>query len=362
MKKILFALLLSSNALIPAQACTGISLSALDNSHIQARTIEWGESNLNSRLIVSPRDYAFTSTMPDQQAGLTWRSRYGFVGISVSDDRFIGEGVNEAGLNAGLFYFKGYGSLTPFDPNHVKNNITDMDFVRWMLSNFKTVEEVKAALNTINIVTVYLDKDGQPSPTAHWRVTDKSGKSIVIEIMNQGEINIYDNNVGVLTNSPTFPWHVTNLNNYVNLQPGSSAPRQFGDAKATSFGIGTGFLGLPGDITPPSRFVRAAFYVSTAPASKTADQAISQAFHILNNFDIPIGSEFNNEHRAHIPDLPSATQWTSAIDQSNGFLYYKTMYDSQIKKVDVNSIDFNTENEKAYPLDNGQFNVKAIKL
>lgn len=298
--------------------------------------------------------------MPDNSRGMEWDSRLGFVGISVSSDRFIAEGLNEAGLNAGLFYFKGYGSLQPYDKRTKQNTITDMDFERWMLSQFKTVDEVLAAMKKINIVPVYLDADGKPSPTAHWRVTDKTGRSVVIEIVNQGEVNVYENEVGVLTNAPTFPWQLTNLNNYLNLQPGSSAPRKYGNVEAKSFGVGSGFLGLPGDITSPSRFIRAAFYTSTAPELKTPEQAVSQAFHILNNFDIPIGSEFGPQHRDHIPDISSATQWVSVVDQTSGVLYYKTMNDSQIKKIALNRLNFSVKNETKRPLDSGVFKLKDI--
>lgn len=362
MKKILPALLFSAGIAGTATACTGISLTTEGNDHIQARTIEWGESNLNSKLVISPRNYQFTSTMPDQQKGLTWTSKYGFTGISVSVDTFIGEGVNEAGLTAGLFYFKGYGSLKSYNPKERANSVTDLDLVRWMLSQFKTVDEVKEAIKKIDIVPVYIDGKGNPSPTGHWRVTDKQGNNIVIEIVDGGKINIYDNDVGVLTNSPTFPWQVTNLNNYVNLHAGTSAPTKFGDLEAKSFGVGTAFLGLPGDISPPSRFVRAAFFVKTAPEFKNSTQAVSEAFHILNNFDIPIGTEFSAQYRSHMPNLPSATQWTSVIDQNHGYLYYKTMNDSQIKKVDLNKIDFTTKAEQYKALDNGSFNFKDVTL
>lgn len=343
-----------------ADACTGITLSTESHANIHARTIEWGENNLNSKLIVAPRDYRYTSTLPNGAEGVSWQSKYGFAGISVSDDRFIAEGVNEAGLTAGLFYFKGYGSLAKFDPNKTADNLVDMDFVRWMLSQFDSVEQVKAALKQVKIVPVFIDAKGNPSPTAHWRVTDKSGRNMVIEIVNNGEIHFYDNPVGVLTNSPDFPWQVTNLNNYVSLKPGTSGPTKFGDYQAKSFGVGTAFTGLPGDISPPARFVRAAFYVQTAPSMQTNLDAVSQAFHILNNFDIPLGTEFSPEHRAHIPDLPSATQWTSAIDQQNRVLYYKTMNDSRIKAFDLKTASLTGTKETKLPLDSGKFTFDTV--
>lgn len=358
MKIRLISALIASCFAYTTSACTGISLSTTDNDYIQARTIEWGENNLNSKLIISPQDHAYTSIMPDQKQGLAWNSNYGFVGISVSDDRFIAEGINEEGLTAGLFYFKNYGSLEAYNPNDTKTTITDMDFNRWMLSQFKTVEEVENAIKHIKIVPVYIDAKGIPSPTAHWRVADKQGNNIVIEIMNNGEVNIHKNIAKVLTNAPDYQWQVTNLNNYIHLVPGVSQGQKINDVNAFSFGVGSSFFGLPGDITPPSRFVRAAFYVNSAPVMKTEEQAVSQAFHILNNFDIPIGSEFTN--KAHISDLPSATQWTSVSDQTNGHFFYKTMYDSQIKKIDLNKISFTMKKEEKRPLDSGRFITKDV--
>jgi len=356
----LIASILSAALWAQAEACTGISLTTTGGEHIQARTIEWGSFDLDSHLIISPRGHSYTATMPDGKQGLTWESTLGFVGISVSDNRFIGEGVNEAGLNAGLFYFKGYGSLAPYDPADIGNTITDMDFVRWMLGQFRTVDEVRSALDSIKIVPVHIDENGMPSPTAHWRVTDRAGNSIVIEIVDNGRITIHDNTVGVLTNSPGFEWHLLNLSNYVNLQPGTAPPRRFGGHEAESFGIGTAFHGLPGDISPPARFVRAAFFVATAPPLATAEDAVSQAFHILHNFDLPLGTEFGPSQRAHIPDLPSATQWTAVSDQSNGLFYFTSMHDSAVRKVDLNRIDFAIGTETARPLDNGRFTVQDV--
>ncbi len=363
MKKSLIALALSAAVTAGvAEACTGISLSTTTNDHIQARTIEWGEDDLNSKLVVVPRNFAFTSIMPDRQNGMSWKSKYGFVGISAKVDRFIADGVNEHGLTAGLFYFKKYGSLAPFDPKAVSNNIVDMDFVRWVLSMHKTVDEVKTALQDIKVVPVYIDPEGVPTPTAHWRVADKAGNVIVIEIVENGKVNIYDDKVGVLTNAPDYPWQVTNLNNYINLMPGTTAPKMVGNHKVESFGTGTGFLGLPGDISPPSRFVRAAFYVNTAPELKTPERAVAEAFHILNNFDLPIGSEFNPEYRAHIPDIPSATQWTTAVDQTNGMFYYKTMHDSTIKRVSLKSLNFRAKKEVVKDLDKGHFHFENVTV
>ena len=100
---------------------------------------------------------------------------------------------------------------------------------------------------------------------------------------------------------------------------------------------------------PPSRFVRAAFYQTTAPQQETSRQSVIQSFHILNNFDIPIGIEFAT---GQMPaDMPSATQWTSATDLSNLEIYYRTMYDSSIRCIDLRTIDFSKVKYRAEPLD-----------
>lgn len=345
---------------LAAGACTGISLSTTQGDHVHARTIEWGHFDLNSKLILSPRAHRYTSSLPMEKQGISWTGKYGFVGISVSQDNFVGEGMNEVGLNAGLFYFKGFGSLAPFDPADVATSIIDMDLVRWMLSQFATVEEVKAALPSVKVAPVFVDADGNPSPTAHWRVTDKSGGSIVIEIIDEGQVQIYDNHVGVLSNSPHFPWQVLNLNNYINVRPGTVAPRKAGDLLLTSFGTGTAAWGLPGDFSPPSRFVRAAFFRSTAPPLATPLEAVSQAFHILDNFDIPIGVEFGDDERHEIPTIPSATQWTAVSDLTSKMFYYKTMYDSAVKRVDLTQIDFDSGSESANTLDKGSFTFEDV--
>lgn len=200
--------------------------------------------------------------------------------------------------------------------------------------------------------------DGEPSPTGHWRVADKTGKNIVIEIINHGELHVYDN-IGVVTNSPDYPWQLTNLGNYVNIESGTISSKNFGSYTAKALGAGTSSIGLPGDITPPSRFVRAAFFLFNSPIYDNASETVGEAFHILNNFDIPIGIEFGPDQRSHIPDLPSATQWTTAIDLSNSKFYYKTMYESSVQFVDVSESVNAISTEETFALDSGKF--KPVK-
>ena len=353
MKKLFSSLLASLLALAPAwpaDACTGISFTTQDKSFLQARTIEWGGFSLDSKLVILPRGQKNTSLTPQGPNGLSWTNKYGAVGISVVKDDFIGEGVNEKGLGAGIFYFSGYGSLAPFNAKKAKKSVADVELVRWMLTNFATVEEVINGLKKIEIVTIYPPQEGQQTAsTGHWRISDATGRSVVLEIENNGQRHIYENTVGVLTNSPSFPWQVTHLNNYVHMQAGDVKPAEYGKTKLSAFGAGAGMWGLPGDITPPSRFVRAFFYLHTAPVPATAHDGLLQAFHILNNFDIPIGVEFAAGQK--IPALPSATQWTSVSNLTHPAFYYRTMNNSQIRSVDLTAINFAGIQAQVLPLD-----------
>ena len=317
-----------------AEACTGISMFSADGSYFQARTIEWAGTNLNSMYVVVPRNFSQTSFTPKGQNGMTFKSKYGYIGLAVHEKEFIAEGLNEAGLSAGLFYFPNFGSYVLYDENYNSTTIADLQLVSWILSQFATVDEVKANINKVRVVSLM---GGNGSEEAiHWRIGDKSGKQIVLEIEN-GVPHIYDNPIGVLTNAPGFQWHLSNLSNYINLTPVNPPAHKMADFMVNPIGHGNGFLGLPGDFTPPSRFVRAAFFKATAPMLPTARQTMLQCFHILNNFDIPIGMNFPKNE---IPDLPSATQWTSVIDLTNKVVYYKTFDNNNIRMIDLKDIDF----------------------
>lgn len=355
LKKMLVVPLMAAGLLSPsvADACTGITLKSKDGATVVARTIEWGGSDLNSQYVIVPRNYKEQSYTPEGQNGMVFTSRYGYVGLAVQQKEFVAEGLNEAGLSAGLFYFPRYGKYETYNPSLKAQSISDLQLVSWILGSCKNVDEVKEAVRQVHVVNV----DPRAS-TVHWRFTDLSGRQIVLEIMD-GTPRFYENPLGVLTNSPDLEWHLTNLNNYVNLFPGTAPENQLGETNLTSFGAGSGFLGIPGDVTPPSRFVRAAFYQATAPVLATSQETVLQGFQILNNFDIPIGIEFA---KGQTPvDIPSATQWTSATDMTSRTIYYRTMYNSQIRSIDLRKIDFSKIAYRAVPLDTvKQQPVKAV--
>ena len=339
-----------------SDACTGIALPSADGGNVVARTVEWAATPMQCGYVVCPKKHRQQSYTPDGANGLVYEAKYGYVGIYTEYEPFVVEGVNETGLSAGLFFFPNYGEYAAYKPSESAKTLCDMQLVSWVLSQFSTIDELKSALKSVNLVTL-----NHKIGSVHWRITQPDGTMAVLEVVD-GVPHFYDNQLGVFTNSPGFPWHITNLNNYVNLRPGSAADYQLNkDIQLMPLGHGSGMLGLPGDFTAPSRFVRAAFYVSTSPVWKTSWDAVQQAFHILNNFDIPIGSQ---HARADIPKgLPSATQFTSATDQTAMKFYYRTAWNSNIRCIDLMDIDFRKVRYQSHPLDQVQQQpVEIVKV
>ena len=335
MKRLLLitCLLTGSFFIQRASACTGITLHTANNTPVTARTIEWAATPLTAMYVVVPQGQMQQSLLPDgTMGGKQFVAKYGYVGIAVEDAEFVMEGINEMGLGAGLFYFPEYGEYMPYDVNKKDQSVSDMQLVAWILSSFATINELQIALQQIRVIST----DPRAS-TVHWRITEPSGRQVVLEFVNQ-RARFYENPLGVLTNSPEFTWHITNLNNYVNLSAGSVNHRQVGSLSLDAFGGGSGLHGLPGDMTPPSRFIRAAFFQSTAPRLQDEDATVVQAFHLLNNFDIPVGIQFSDPREA--PNMPSATQVTIASDLRNQRIYYRTMYDASIRCIDLKDIRF----------------------
>ena len=369
------ALALMCSSALSADACTGIGLKAKDGSTVVARTVEWLKDPMNCGYAVVPRGYKQISLTPQGENGLAFKARYGYVGIYTEYEKFVVEGVNEAGLSAGLFFFPGFGEYPDFVEARKSESLCDMQLVSWVLSTCSTIDEVKEAIKSVRIISL----DPRVG-TVHWRFSQPDGRVVVLEFKG-GEPIFFENPLGTLTNSPSFDFHLTNLRNYVNLVPGAadnqtliignSSPsdkradifggaQYMGDAgfELSPLGGNSAMLGLPGDFTPPSRFVRAALFSASAPEWDSAFETVTQAFHILNNFDIPIGAQ----HREGMApaNLPSATQFTSATDLSSLKLYYRTAWNQNIRCIDLKTIDFSKVKYRTAPLDNSK--VQPVEM
>ena len=317
----------------PAFSCTGISLKATDGAAIRGRTLEFAYP-LRSNVLVIPAGQKMDGTLPDGGKGLSYTTRYAIVGANAFDLPVIVDGINDQGLSIGLFYFPDYAEYTDVTPDNAKRALAPYEFGLWALGNFATVDEVKQAVKDIVLAPTPAPGFGSTKgivPAVHFFIQDKTGKSIVIEPVDHA-LKVSDAPLGVITNAPTYHWHMTNLNNYLTLTPTDVTSAKLGPVTLQAFGTGAGLHGLPGDFTPPSRFVRAAIFAQSAPPDATADEAVLSAFHILNQFDIPKGSVrgsvVNNEST-------EITEWTSVADLKNLRWYFRTFDNQSIHMVDL---------------------------
>ena len=324
----------------PVDACTGLRLTAKDGQSVHGRTLEFG-IQVDTAVVVIPRGYAFTGRTPAGE-GLKYQSKYGVIGTICFDALAIMDGMNEKGLSIGTFYFPTFAGYTPTTKENQSKSLSPIEFPNWVLSQFATLDEVIAGLKNVAIAPTVEKGWGPTTPPFHFIVYDKSGKSIAIEPIN-GQLVVRENPVGTYSNSPTIDWHLTNLRNFINLTPYNVKPLKVEGMELSPFGQGSGMVGLPGDFTPPSRFVRASIYSITAVPSATSNEAVFQLFHILNQFDIPVGVARSVENGVTYSDF---TQATIVRDPANLKYYYRTYNDQTIRLVNLNDFDLNAKDIK----------------
>lgn len=259
--------------------CTTIGFSYSEGI-VFGRTLEMGVA-LDNHILYIPANYA--AFIRSRESTLT--AKYALIGTGFMDQVTLGDGINEMGLMGSNNLLPGYATFSN-GPVEEKINLTTAQAFNYLLSNCKDTEEVRQKAKDL-IVNEHVEKD--ISNPMHFFFMDTNGKGLVLE-PKDGILLEYDNPYGVLTNSPEFPWHITNLKNYLNLQPENIEEKQFNRNSVTKFGEGSGLVGLPGDFTPPSRFVRAAYFVSNTPKDLARSAAILQGFRILSQSDIPTGA------------------------------------------------------------------------
>ncbi len=335
------AMVLSSAVLVPggAEACTTFRLASMDGAILVGRSMELGIP-LESQVMIVPRGLAMSATKPDGKPGTVWIAKYGFAGMNAYGADVSTDGMNEAGLSVGTLYIPEFVQYQPFPAPVGRDAVSNLELSNWLLSQFANVGEVRAALPNISVYDLVTPPIGaQP---LHWAIFDAQGGAIVVEYVG-GVLRIHDNPVGVLTNSPNFEWHQTNLRNYVNLTNQNVAPMKLGPVEISQIGQGSGLIGIPGDYTPPARFVRATALAWTAVPAATAADGANVAFHILNAVDIPMGSvaqKVPGKDGAGSQLAYEKTQWATVHDLTNRLLYFRTYGNLALRKIDLRALDF----------------------
>lgn len=299
-------------------ACTAVDIMASDKSVIAGRTMEWAY-DMKWTLVSQPKGTEITLTAPSDLVlpEIATPSKFAVVGVSaaVIPGGALLEGQNSEGLGmSGNFLpgFTQYQTVTKED----KGYVSILSFGSWALGNHASVADLRTALPGIKVWADGSLPSGPTPPTLHFVFTDRGGDGMIVEYVG-GELRIHENVAHVLTNAPTYDWHLLNVRNFLNLSTVGVASRNIGTANVTALGQGGGMIGLPGDYTPPARFIRAAFMRHNITTPDTADAAIQSIGHILNTVDIPHGIAQSKDGGELISDY---TQFVSIKDLTNNRL------------------------------------------
>ena len=284
------------------------------------------EYNFGEKIVITPRQYPFIFKF----AG-TLSEHYAIIGTAQITDGcpLYAEAVNEKGLCLAALNFPG-NAVYAETPESGKTNLAPFELFGFLLGTCATVKEAEEKLKAV-CITHTAFKDGYPVAPLHWHIADKD-RSLVLECTKDG-MHLYENPVGVLTNNPPFPFQLTNLQNYMHLTSNPPENRFAPALKLAPYGQGMGALGLPGDASPASRFVRAAFCKWNSELPSGEEASVTQFFHILDNVAMVAGSVRTPENKL------DRTTYASCINASRGIYYYKTYNNNQISAVSMHKTD-----------------------
>lgn len=358
------AVAIALNIPTPAAACTAFQLKSNDGAQIYFRSMEFGYP-FNSKMLIVPRGTEYTGTAPGGKPGKKWTAKYGFVGLNVDiAPTVVADGQNEKGLAIGLLYLPGFAQYQDAASAPADKSIGSWEVLNYLLANCSSVDEAVAALqNDVYVAQQEFVPFKEVLPVHYW-IGDNTGEVVIAEYVG-GKLNIHDAPLGTLTNSPPYDWQEINVSNYVDLSPVNVPQRTLGKFTAVNYGQGSGAVGLPGDMTPPSRFIRAALFSHWATPGATASDTVNLGFHVLNTFDIfngAIQSDTDNQTANTKGFLTSTgqpklvntdtTEWAVAHDRTNLKTYVRTYNGLAIQMVDLKAIDFGQPGARVIALQN----------
>ena len=285
---------------------------------------------------VTPRTFPFRF-----RSGITLEKHYAIIGMATiaSGYPLYYDATNEKGLSMAGLNFPQNAVYYPFHKE--AQNISPFELIPWILSQCDSVKQAEKLLDKLNLWKEPFSKEFPLSPL-HWILADRE-RCLVLEPMADG-LKIHENPVGILTNNPPFNFHLYNLANYLNLTPMPPENRFSDKINLKPFSLGMGSIGLPGDMSSPSRFVKAAFTKFNSRSGDSESESISQFFHILGSVVQPRGlTNVRGEEYEF-------TLYSSCCNTDKGIYYYKTYENSQITAVDMHRESLDGENLISYPL------------
>ena len=316
--------------------CTAASYKTKD--HYFGRNFDY-EISFHEGVTVTPRNFVFNFRKMGEM-----RTHYAMIGmVSLGPDYpLYYEATNEKGLSMAGLNFPGTAVYQPLDP--VKDNITPFEFIPWILGQCATVAEAGKLLSNLNMYKEDFSEQMPLSPL-HWMIADRD-ECIVAEPMADG-LKVFDDPVKVMTNNPTFDWHMTNLANYMSLSPADPVNAMAPEVELRRYSRGMGSLGLPGDMSSASRFVKAAFTRMNSLSGDSESESISQFFHIL-------ASAGQQRGCCKVDHGYEYTIYSSCCNTDTGVYYYTTYENSQITAIDMHRCDLDGDKLVSFPLITGQ--------
>ncbi len=317
--------------------CTAATYASAD--HYFGRNLDL-EYSYREAVTVTPRGYPFAF-----RRGAPMNRHYAMIGMAYVVDGYplYYDATNEKGLSMAGLNFPGnakYGEERDgFD------NVSPFEFIPWVLGQCASLDEVRRLLERINLVSIDFS-ERLPVAPLHWMIADPQG-SLVVEPMKDG-LRVYDNPVGVLTNNPPFDYQMIHLNDYMQLSREPPLNRFADGLELSKYCSGMGAMGLPGDLSSASRFVRAAFTRMNSVSGPSESESVSQFFHILRSVEQTRGCSHLGEGKYEI------TVYSSCCNVDRGIYYYTTYENSQIAAVDMHRENLDGAAVVSYPLAKGQ--------
>lgn len=298
--------------------CTAISVKA-NHHHYFGRNLDY-EHTFGEKVVITPRNYSFCF-----RNGEIINNHYAMIGAALPLDGYplYFEATNEAGLSMAGLNFPGLAVYHKVQED--KDNIASFECIPWVLSQCKTVDEAKKLLEKGNITEEPFKSDVKPTPL-HWMLADKN-QSLVLEQTKTG-LSLHRNDVGVLTNNPHFDVHMYHLSNYMSVSCEEPENKFSSKIHLEAHSRGMGGLGLPGDLSSMSRFVKASFTKLNSDFGQTEQEAVHQFFHVLY-------SVYQQKGCVKVGDAFEITNYSSCCNTCKGIYYYTTYYNSTIRAVDM---------------------------
>lgn len=290
----------------------------------------------HEEVTITPRNYPFRFRNAEDIS-----RHYAMIGMAYVVDGcpLYYEATNEAGLSMAGLNFPGNAVYNSCKEG--MDNIASFEFIPWILSQCATISQARDKLSRLNLISLSFD-DALPPASLHWIISGKDG-SITVESVQEG-LKIYDNPVGLLTNNPPFDYHMTNLSNYMILSADPPANHFCGRLDLTPYSRGMGAVGLPGDLSSASRFVKAAFTLLNSRCGSSEAESVSQFFHILKSVEQQRGCVYVENGKCEI------TLYSCCCNADKGIYYYTTYDNSQITAVDMRREDLESSRLVTYPV------------